>query len=85
MPERIITDGRGQRWDVRQEQDARDAVFRHQSGRELKGRLDGRLDALSTDQLLDALDAARREEGLPDVGHDQLDVATDPEGYETGR
>lgn len=83
MPERIITDSRGQRWDVVQQADT-EAVFRHQSGRQLSGRLDGRLDAMSTEQLLDALDAARRREGLDDVGHGGLDVAFDPEGYETG-
>jgi hypothetical protein len=83
MSERIITDSRGQRWDVVQRSDS-EAVFRHQTGTELTGRLDDRLDNMSTEQLLDALDAARRREGLDDVGHGGLDVAFDPEGYETG-
>jgi hypothetical protein len=87
MSERIITDSRGQRWDVLQTPDGAEgeAVFRHQSGRELSTRLPGRLDALSTEQLLDVLDQARRREGLDDVGHGGLDVAFDDEGYETGR
>lgn len=83
MPERIITDSRGQRWDVIQQGDA--AVFRHQSGMELDAALPGPLDALSTEQLLAALDAARRKEGLEEVGRGGLDVSLDPEGYETGR
>jgi hypothetical protein len=85
MAERIITDSRGQRWDVRQEGGSRQAVFRHQSGRVLRAELDDGLNALSTEQLLDALDSARRQEGLDDVGHGGLDVAFDDEGYETGR
>jgi hypothetical protein len=84
MAERIITDSRGQRWDVTQDGE-RKVVFRHQSGRELNGSLDGPLDGLSTDALLDALDAARQEQGLPEVGHGGIDVAFDQDGYETGR
>lgn len=84
MPERIITDSRGQRWDVVQEKD-RDVVFRHQSGRELRSLLERPMDAMSTDELLDALDAARRKAGLDEVGHGGLDVSFDDEGYETGR
>jgi hypothetical protein len=84
MPQRIITDSRGQRWDVIQRgDDSSDVIFRHQSGREFHLGLDGGMDALSTEQLLDALDRARREEGLDDVGHGGLDVSFDPEGYET--
>lgn len=85
MPERIITDSRGQRWDVRQEDGAGGLVFRHQSGRELSASVDGSMEAMSTDDLLDTLDAARREQGLPEVGHGDLDVAFDQDGYETGR
>jgi hypothetical protein len=85
MAQRIITDSRGQRWDVIQEQEAEPIVFRHQSGRELRSDLDQPLDGLSTEELLDALDGARRQEGLPDVGHGQIDVAFDQDGYETGR
>jgi hypothetical protein len=85
MPQRIITDSRGQRWDVTQTEESGSVVFRHQSGRELTAKLERGMDALSTDELLDALDGARREQGLDDVGHGGLDVAFDPEGYETGR
>jgi hypothetical protein len=86
MPERIVTDSRGQRWDVIQK-DARggSAVFRHQSGQELRADLKQSIDELSSDDLLDALDEARRREGLEDVGHGGLDVAFDADGYETGR
>lgn len=83
MGERIVTDSRGQRWDVRQVERA--FIFRHQSGRELRTVGDRPLDELSTDQLLAVLDAARQQEGLPAVGRGQLDVAFDEEGYETGR
>ena len=83
MPERIVTDSRGQRWDVRE--DGNSLVFRHQSGNELRARSDRPLDQLSTDDVLAALDAARSDEGLPSVGHGQLDVSFDDEGYETGR
>jgi hypothetical protein len=85
MPERIITDSRGQRWDVRQDSGAGGVVFRHQSGRELNAPLDEPMDALSSEKLLAALDAARRDAGLGDVGRGGIDVALDPEGYETGR
>jgi hypothetical protein len=86
MPERIITDSRGQRWDVVQPPtDTHATVFRHQSGRELRADLSGSIDQLTSDQLLDALDAARRREGLDEVGHGGLDVAFDADGYETGR
>jgi hypothetical protein len=85
MAERILTDSRGQRWDVRQEGGSGTVVFRHQSGAELRSELDASMDALSTDQLLEALDRARNEKGLDDVGHGGLDVAFDPDGYETGR
>jgi hypothetical protein len=86
MAERIVTDSRGQRWDVTQAPGTEGgAVFRHQSGRELRAELAGSIDELSTEQLLDALDGARRREGLDDVGHGGLDVAFDEEGYETGR
>lgn len=84
MPERIITDSRGQRWDVMQE-GQRGAVFRHQSGQELQSQLDGPLDAMTTEQLLHALDRARRDAGLDEVGHGGLDVSFDADGYETGR
>lgn len=85
MPERIVTDSRGQRWDVVQGKDSDEVVFRHQSGRELTGRTDSELDAMSTEGLLDALDRARRDAGLDEVGHGGLDVALDADGYETGR
>ncbi|HSJ30663.1 MAG TPA: hypothetical protein VK933_04460 [Longimicrobiales bacterium] len=86
MPERIVTDSRGQRWDVVQ-QDAKSgsAVFRHQSGRELRADVKSSIDELSSDDLLAALDEARRREGLDEVGHGGLDVAFDADGYETGR
>jgi hypothetical protein len=85
MPQRIITDSRGQRWDVLQDAGDEGIVFRHQSGRELRASLARPMDALSSDELLDALDEARREEGLDDVGHGGIDVAFDTDGYETGR
>jgi hypothetical protein len=85
MPERIVTDSRGQRWDVLQEKEKSAAVFRHQSGQELRADLKQPLDDLSSEDLLDALDEARRREGLDDVGHGGLDVAFDADGYETGR
>jgi hypothetical protein len=85
MPERIITDSRGQRWDVTQKGGEEGAVFRHQSGRELRADLGAPLDSLSSDDLLTALDAARREAGLDEVGHGGLDVSLDADGYETGR
>ena len=86
MAERIVTDSRGQRWDVRQDDStAQSAVFRHQSGSELRADLPRALDHLSTDELLDALDAARQKAGLDRVGHGGLDVAFDADGYETGR
>jgi hypothetical protein len=85
MAERIITDGRGQRWDVIQKKDEDGVLFRHQSGQELRGRVDGTIDGLSTDDLLDKLDEARRAEGMGEVGHEQIDVAFDQDGYETGR
>jgi hypothetical protein len=85
MPQRIITDSRGQRWDVVQDGADEHVVFRHQSGRELSVRLEGPMDALSSDELLDVLDGARRKEGLDEVGQGGFDVAFDPDGYETGR
>ncbi|HEX6309796.1 MAG TPA: hypothetical protein VFZ69_16600 [Longimicrobiales bacterium] len=85
MPERILTDSRGQRWDVIQKPSAHRTIFRHQSGRELRAELPKSIDELSTEELLDALDDARRRHGLDEVGHGGLDVAFDDEGYETGR
>ena len=86
MPERILTDSRGQRWDVIQpDAGSPSAVFRHQSGQELRADLARSLDQLSSEDLLNALDEARRREGLDDVGHGGLDVAFDADGYETGR
>lgn len=85
MPERIVTDSRGQRWDVIQQDTKKGAVFRHQSGQELRADLNQSIDEMSSDALLNALDEARRREGLDEVGHGGLDVAFDPDGYETGR
>lgn len=85
MPERIVTDSRGQRWDVIQQDPKKGAVFRHQSGQELRADLKQSIDEMSSEALLDALDDARRREGLDEVGHGGLDVAFDPDGYETGR
>lgn len=86
MPERIITDSRGQRWDVIQKPaQGQDTVFRHQSGREFRADVPQSIDELSSDALLDLLDDARRREGLDDVGHGGLDVSFDADGYETGR
>ena len=85
MPERIVTDSRGQRWDVIQQKENSGAIFRHQSGQELRADLKQSIDELSSEDLLEALDEARRREGLEEVGHGGLDVAFDPDGYETGR
>jgi len=86
MPERIVTDSRGQRWDVVQKDaQAGGTVFRHQSGQELRADIGRSIDELSSEELLDALDQARRREGLDEVGHGGLDVAFDADGYETGR
>jgi hypothetical protein len=85
MPQRIITDGRGQRWDVIQQRGEDGVVFRHQSGNELRRDIDTSIDAMSTEDLLNALDEVRKNEGLREVGHEEFDVAFDPEGYETGR
>lgn len=77
MPERIITDSRGQRWDVVQTRDSDAVTFRHQSGRELSGNVDGSIDAMSTDDLLNTLDRVRRDEGaVPARGSgDSISVA----------
>ena len=85
MPERIVTDSHGQRWDVIQKRDANGAVFRHQSGRELRADLPGALDQLTTEDLLLVLDEARRSAGLDEVGHGGVDISFDADGYETGR
>src|SRR5690606_32525739 len=85
MPERIVTDSRGQRWDVIQQDEKHRAIFRHQSGQELSSDLKRSIDELSSEDLLEVLDEARRREGLEEVGHGGLDVAFDPDGYETGR
>jgi hypothetical protein len=82
MSERIVTDSRGQRWDVSDGEDG--LIFRHQSGREIHTDATTPLDELSTIQLLGALDDARRQAGLPSVSAGQLDIAFDDEGYETG-
>jgi hypothetical protein len=84
MPQRIVTDSRGQRWDVVAQGSDGTTVFRHQSGQELNTRLAAPLNSLSTEQLLDALDEARRRDGMDEVGHGGLDVALDQDGYETG-
>ena len=85
MPERIVTDSRGQRWDVVQNQNSDRAVFRHQSGSELSAQLPGALDQLTSQDLLLVLDEARRRAGMEDVGSGGIDVSFDAEGYETGR
>ena len=85
MAERIVTDSRGQRWDVRQAAGSDNAIFRHQSGRELHAALPGALNQLTSDDLLAVLDEARAQEGLGDVGHGGIDVSFDADGYETGR
>lgn len=85
MAERIVTDSRGQRWDVRQTSGSDDAIFRHQSGRELRATLPGALDQLTSDDLLAVLDEAREQEGNGEVGRNGIDVSLDADGYETGR
>jgi hypothetical protein len=85
MAERIVTDSRGQRWDVRQTSGSDDAIFRHQSGHELRATLPGALDQLTSDDLLAVLDEARQQEGSGEVGRHGIDVALDADGYETGR
>ncbi|MEX1182423.1 MAG: hypothetical protein WEF86_04255 [Gemmatimonadota bacterium] len=83
MPQRIVTDSRGQRWDVIQQAE-QGTLFRNQSGQELRADLADSIDELSTEQLLEALDEARTREGRDPVGHGGLDVAFDADGYETG-
>ena len=80
MPGRIVTDANGLRWDVVQEEGSDDVLFRHQSGREVRTRLDEPLDSQSTEDLLSALDRAQRKRGGEEVGHEGQDV-TRGDGY----
>lgn len=80
MPERIITDGHGDRWDVRQDDDGR-LVYRHQSGRSVTLEADGPLDSLENRTLLRMLAESGRAEG---IGEEQGGARSeDPEGYVT--
>jgi hypothetical protein len=79
MPERILTDENGDRWDVRETGDGR-LTFRHQSGRELAIESTAGLDAISSDRLRGLLADAREAAGEPTDGGEH---ALDPEGYST--
>lgn len=83
MPERTITDDRGDRWDVEQvEENGARLVFRHMSGRRVTLEGDRALDAYSNDQLKRLLRESGRDRP---AGEDQPggERAADPEGYVT--
>ena len=84
MPERIVTDATGHRWDVREEpggggRDFR-LSFRHQSGRRLEVPSRQGVNALSDRELLNML---ARETGEQDV-IDGTERRRDADGYVTG-
>jgi hypothetical protein len=83
MPERIVTDEKGDRWDVRQAAEG-ELTFRHQGGRELRIETDARLDSISSDRLLGLLADARGAHGDA-AGGDRRgrERPLDPEGYTT--
>jgi hypothetical protein len=83
MPERIVTDSNGDRWDVRQPLEGGDFSFRHQSGREFTAAADAPLDSLSNDALLARIDDALLEAGEDIVSAGGREQSLDPEGYVT--
>lgn len=90
MPERIVTDSTGDRWDV---SDAADASgpnggestinFRHQSGLELSGAADRSVDQMSDEEIRALLDEARERADLDALPEDGDDRGADPDGYIT--
>jgi len=83
MPERIVTDSNGDRWDVRQPADGGELTFRHQSGREYRASEDVRLDELSNEALLARIDDALVDAGEDPVSRGGEERSLDPEGYIT--
>jgi hypothetical protein len=83
MPQRIVTDTNGDRWDVRQAKDSAELSFRHQSGTEYSIAAPAPLDEATNVQLLRALDDARRSHGDEPVGEGGRETSLDPEGYTT--
>lgn len=84
MPERIVTDATGDRWDVKEEQGAGEGrdfrlSFRHQSGRNLEIESDRGVNALSDRELLRML---ARESGDGDVTEGE-ERSADADGYIT--
>lgn len=83
MPERIITDGNGDRWDVRQDRGEEGRiVFRHQSGRTVTLEVERPLDQVESEELLAMLRESGREQGMSEEGSG-ADLAADPSGYVT--
>jgi hypothetical protein len=83
MPERIVTDSNGDRWDVRQPAEGGALSFRHQSGREYTASEDVRLGELSAEALLARIDDALVEAGEEPVSRGGVERSLDPEGYVT--
>jgi hypothetical protein len=83
MPQRIVTDSNGDRWDVRQAETGGEVTYRHQSGREYRGPGDARLDSLSNEAVLARLDDALIEAGAEPVSQGGVEQSLDPEGYVT--
>lgn len=84
MPERIVTDESGDRWDVQQDGEGAQTgvvVFRHQSGRRVTLETERPLDALSNEELLRMLKESGRE-SAPGEGP-RRERSADPEGYVT--
>ena len=83
MPERIVTDATGDRWDVKEEEGSAGSgfrlSFRHQSGRRLEIDAGQGVNALTDRELLDML---ARESGNRDVV-DGKEQSADPDGYIT--
>jgi hypothetical protein len=83
MPERIVTDEKGDRWDVLQ-REGNELTFRHQGGRELRVESTAPLDSISSDRLLGLLADAREAEGESGIGERRgRQAPLDPEGYTT--
>lgn len=90
MPERIVTDSTGDRWDVSDVGDSSRSSgggttikFRHQSGLELSERSDRSVDQLSDDQIRTMLDDARERADLEPLPGDGDDRGADPDDYIT--
>lgn len=90
MPERIVTDSTGDRWDVSDASGAGGADggettinFRHQSGLELSGAADRSVDQMSDEEIRALLDDAREEADLEALPEDGDDRGADPDDYIT--